>query len=277
MNPRAPALLIALCLTACANTYDPFAFDRSIAPDGAIADTPVTPVDVTTPPLDVNITPDASSPDAPRPDAVVDVPLPPPDVPPPPPDVPPPPPDVPLPPPDVPPPPPDVVVTDAGCRACMAFSAVQFCPGTGSGACLAYAGCSAEGCAVCAPATRGGDACGADVPVITRRGRSRSVFTTCGALDNIDTNCMRTGPDIVVSARVETGGRVALTFTVPAGFNTDGALTLGAVSLSAGGLFVAGGLTMLLIPLRTTPRTTARALNLGRGPGDFGLSLQGTF
>jgi hypothetical protein len=214
MTPRATTLLLALGFTACANTYDPYLFDRSITPDGAVADTPVVPVDVTTPPVDVDLTPDVV-----RPDAALDVPPPPPDVPPPPPDVLPPPPDVPPPPPDVPPPPPDVVVSDAGCRACMPFSAVQFCPGTGSGACLAYAGCSAEGCAVCAPATRGGDTCGADVPVISRRGRSRSVFTTCGALDNVDTNCMRTGPDIVVSARVETGGRLALTFTVPAGVN----------------------------------------------------------
>ncbi len=193
---RASALLLALSTASCGSSFDPAAIERPIELDSGVDDTPVAPID-----------------NAPQPDASA------PDVPPPPPDVavidtPPPPPDVPPPPPDAPPPPSD---TGPTCRACTAFSAVQFCPGTGAGSCLAYAGCSAESCLVCAPAVRGGDACGADVPVISRRGRSRSVFTTCGASDNVDTSCNRAGPDIVIAARTETSGRVALTFTTPPG------------------------------------------------------------
>jgi hypothetical protein len=203
---------------ACSSTFDPNAIERPIGADGAVEDAPAVPddtappPDVPAPPPDATMAdappppPDAPPIDTPRPDATMI-------------DAPPPPPDVPMPPPDVPMPPPDVPMPDTGtgCRACTAFSSIQFCPGTGSGACLAYAGCNSESCAVCAPAVRGGDACGSDVPVITRRGRSRSVFTTCGATDNLDTSCGRAGPDIVVSARTETSGRVALTFTVPAG------------------------------------------------------------
>jgi hypothetical protein len=48
---------------------------------------------------------------------------------------------------------------------------------------------------------------------------------------------------------------------------------LGVTGLTAGGLFVAGGLTMLLIPLRST----RRAVSLGGGPGDVGLSLRAVF
>ncbi len=223
MTLRASALLLALSTAACANTYDPNAIERPIGFDGGVDDTPVAPdiapqpdastPDVAPPPLDVAVVDTPAAPDV----VVIDTPPPPRDVvvi-----DTPPPPPDVPPPPPDVPPPPPDVPPTDTGtmCRPCMAFSAVQFCPGTGSGACLAYAGCSAESCQVCAPAVRGGDTCGTDVPVISRRGRSRSVFTTCGAADNVDTNCGRPGPDIVIAARTETSGRVSLTFTTPPG------------------------------------------------------------
>ncbi|MFO0645936.1 MAG: hypothetical protein U0326_06840 [Polyangiales bacterium] len=213
---RASSLLLALSTAACGNTFDPAAIERPIGADGGVEDTPVAPLDnapqpdaatpdIAPPPPDVAVidtpaTPDVAVIDTPAtPDVVVI--------------------DTPPPPPDVPPPPPDVPPPDSGmmCRPCMAFSAVQFCPGTGSGACLAYAGCSAESCQVCAPAVRGGDACGSDVPVISRRGRSRSVFTTCGAADNVDTNCGRPGPDIVIAARTETSGRVSLTFTTPPG------------------------------------------------------------
>lgn len=43
------------------------------------------------------------------------------------------------------------------------------------------------------------------------------MFTTCGAADNLDTNCGRAGSDIVIAARTETMGRLALTFTTPPG------------------------------------------------------------
>ncbi len=62
-----------------------------------------------------------------------------------------------------------------------------------------------------------------------------------------------------------------------AGFDPNGALTLGVASLSAGGVFVAGGLTLLLIPLNGARRPTAGAVSLGAGPGELGLSLRGAF
>ena len=57
------------------------------------------------------------------------------------------------------------------------------------------------------------------------------------------------------------------------GFDTDGALTLGIASLASGGVLVGGGLTLLLIPLQRN----RRAVTVGAGPGDVGLSLRGTF
>ncbi len=236
---RASWLLFALSSAACSGSYDATAIERPIGPSDASVtpdvepkpdvltqpDTPtapdvpvvvdVAPVDVApvdvgavdaqrpdvAPPMDAPPTDVTTPVDVPRPDVVV----------------------IDTPAPDVAPvdvtPVVDVPVTDTGttCRACTAFAPVQFCPSTGSGACLAYAWCNIESCAVCVAATHGGDLCGADVPTITRRGRSRSVFTTCGVADNLDTGCGRSGPDIVVAARTETSGRVALTFTVPAG------------------------------------------------------------
>ncbi len=58
-----------------------------------------------------------------------------------------------------------------------------------------------------------------------------------------------------------------------AGFDTSGALTLGVASLASGGVFVAGGLTLLLIPLQRG----RRPVSVSAGPGDVGLSLRGTF
>jgi len=127
-------------------------------------------------------------------------------------------PDVVIPPPDVVTPRPDVVTPvdrPPTCTACTPFSSVEFCRGTGSGACLAYAGC-ADGCSVCAPATVGGDTC-ANAPVITTRDRSRAVFTTCGASDNLNAGCGRTGPDIAVTLRIATTGRANVRVTVPEG------------------------------------------------------------
>lgn len=57
----------------------------------------------------------------------------------------------------------------------------------------------------------------------------------------------------------------------------SGALTLGIVSLTAGTLLAAAGVTMLFIPLRGGRRAEARPLLLGAGPGELGLSLRGTF
>lgn len=62
-----------------------------------------------------------------------------------------------------------------------------------------------------------------------------------------------------------------------AGFDPSGSLTLGIASLSAGGLLVAGGLTLLLIPLNSSRRAPASGLSLGAGPGELGLSLRGAF
>ncbi len=62
-----------------------------------------------------------------------------------------------------------------------------------------------------------------------------------------------------------------------AGFDPSGSLTLGVASLSAGGLLVAGGLTLLLIPLNSSRSASASAVSLGAGPGELGLSLRGAF
>lgn len=127
-------------------------------------------------------------------------------------------PDVVTPRPDVVTPRPDVVTPvdrPPTCTACMPFAPVDFCRGTGAGACLSYAGC-ADGCAVCAAPTAGGDTC-TNAPVITTRDRSRAVFTTCGASDNLNAGCGRTGPDIAVTLRVATTGRVSVRVTVPEG------------------------------------------------------------
>lgn len=127
-------------------------------------------------------------------------------------------PDVVAPSPDVVPPRPDVVTPvdrPTVCEACTPFAPVDFCRGTGTGACLSYAGC-ADGCAVCAAATAGGDTC-TNAPVITTRDRSRAVFTTCSASDNLSAGCGRTGPDIAVTLRLATTGRVSVRITVPEG------------------------------------------------------------
>ncbi len=108
------------------------------------------------------------------------------------------------------------VATDTGCRACTAFAPVAFCPGSGLGYCLAYQGCTTASCAVCAMPTTGGDDCASAV-VLSATGRQRSVVTTCGARDNVDTSCNGAGPDIVVGVRVARRGRVAVRMTVPAG------------------------------------------------------------
>ena len=97
-----------------------------------------------------------------------------------------------------------------------AASPPEFCPGTGIGACVAAVSCNA-GCERCEVPTRTGDRCGGDVFVMSRRGRSRYAFTTCGASDNLSIGCDRSGPDIVLAFRVETPGRVNFTFTAPRG------------------------------------------------------------
>ena len=127
-------------------------------------------------------------------------------------------PDVVTPSPDVVTPRPDVVTPvdrPTVCEVCTPFAPVAFCPGTGAGACLSYAGC-ADGCSVCAPPTVAGDTC-SNAPVITTRDRSRAVFTTCGASDNLSAGCGRTGPDIAVTLRVATTGRAIVRVTVPEG------------------------------------------------------------
>ncbi len=112
------------------------------------------------------------------------------------------------------------VATDTGCRACTAFAPVAFCPGSGLGYCLAYQGCTTASCAVCAAPTMGGDDCASAV-VLSATGRQRSVVTTCGARDNIDTSCNGAGPDIVVGLRVARRGRVVARMTVPAGVTVN--------------------------------------------------------
>lgn len=112
------------------------------------------------------------------------------------------------------------VATDTGCRACVAFAPVAFCPGTGPGYCLAYQGCTSASCAVCAMPTAGGDDCGS-VVVLSATGRQRSVVSTCGARNNVDTACGSSGPDIVVGVRVARRGRVAVRMTVPAGVTVN--------------------------------------------------------
>jgi len=112
------------------------------------------------------------------------------------------------------------VATDTGCRACTAFAPVAFCPGTGLGYCLAYQGCTSASCAACATPTAGGDDCGSAV-VLSATGRQRSVVTTCGARNNVDTACNSSGPDIVVGVRVARRGRVVVRMTVPAGVTVN--------------------------------------------------------
>jgi hypothetical protein len=98
---------------------------------------------------------------------------------------------------------------------------VTFCPGTGAGACLSYAGCTSEGCATCASALAGGDNC--DNPImITTSGRRRTVVSTCGARNDVSSGCNgRNGPDIVVALRVARRGQVAARFTVPDGVSVN--------------------------------------------------------
>lgn len=118
-------------------------------------------------------------------------------------------------------PPPRDVGGDPGCRACVAFAPVTFCPGTGAGACLSYAGCSAEGCARCASALGGGENC-SDPIVIGTSGRRRTVVSTCGARNDVDTGCSeRSGPDIVIGLRVVRRGRVEARLTVPPGVSVN--------------------------------------------------------
>ncbi|MFO0625512.1 MAG: hypothetical protein U0325_07815 [Polyangiales bacterium] len=127
-------------------------------------------------------------------------------------------PDVVVPTPDVVMPRPDVITPvdrPTVCEACTPFAPVDFCRGTGMGACLSYAGC-ADGCAVCAAPAMGGDTC-ANAPVISTRDRSRAVFTTCGASDNLNAGCGRTGPDIAVTLRIARTGRATARVTVPEG------------------------------------------------------------
>jgi len=98
---------------------------------------------------------------------------------------------------------------------------VTFCPGTGAGACLSYAGCSADGCGVCAAALAGGDNCSNPI-VISTSGQRRTVVSTCGARNDISTGCNgRGGPDIVIGLRVARRGRVVTRMTVPSGVSVN--------------------------------------------------------
>ncbi|MDO9020132.1 MAG: hypothetical protein Q7V43_24625 [Myxococcales bacterium] len=118
-------------------------------------------------------------------------------------------------------PPPPVDAGGPACRACTAFAPVTFCPGTGAGACLSYAGCTAEGCATCASALAGGDNCSNPI-MITSSGRRRTVVSTCGARNDVSSGCNgRGGPDIVVALRVARRGQVSGRFTVPDGVSVN--------------------------------------------------------
>lgn len=118
-------------------------------------------------------------------------------------------------------PPPPVDAGGPACRACTAFAPVTFCPGTGAGACLSYAGCTAEGCATCASALAGGDNCSNPI-MITSSGRRRTVVSTCGARNDVSSGCNgRNGPDIVVALRVARRGQVSGRFTVPDGVSVN--------------------------------------------------------
>ncbi len=214
MSPlRVRGLVLAVITAGCTNVAlgdlqrgaDGAALDGMASLDAAV------PATDAAPPQDLPVAFDAPStrPDAaaPLPDVLTVMP-----------DVAPPRPDVVTAMPDVAPPRPDVVTPadrPPTCTACTSFAPVEFCRGTGAGACLSYAGC-ADGCAVCAAATVGGDAC-ANAPVITTRDRSRAVFTTCGASDNLNAGCGRTGPDIAVTLRLATTGRASVRITVPEG------------------------------------------------------------
>lgn len=195
----AASLLLAACTDASLGDLAqgdgaPLFVDAAVEAELPVAFADVSPApDRVAPPTDVPV---AAAPDvvAPRPDVVTPQP------------------DVVVAAPDVPRPPPD---HPPACEACAAFSPVRFCPGTGSGACLAYAGCR-DGCSVCAPAAVAGDTC-ASAPVIATRGRNRTVLTTCGAGDNLNAGCGRTGPDIAITLRVMRAGTVSCRLTVPEG------------------------------------------------------------
>jgi len=117
--------------------------------------------------------------------------------------------------------PPPVDAGGPSCRACTAFAPVAFCPGTGAGACLSYAGCTADGCATCASALAGGDNCSNPI-TITATGRRRTVVSTCGARNDVSSGCDgRGGPDIVVALRVARRGQVTARFTVPDGVSVN--------------------------------------------------------
>ena len=47
------------------------------------------------------------------------------------------------------------------------------------------------------------------------------MITTCGASNDLDTGCGRSGPDVVVALRVARGGRVVTRFTVPPGVSVN--------------------------------------------------------
>jgi hypothetical protein len=204
------SLFIPACTDVVLSTLDR---DAAVRVDGAVLTAPDAP---TQPGTDAPVVPDDHSAAADVHAVGDDVPPVGLDVPAPPPDVPvvgfdvPAPPDVPVAPPDVPPPPRDIPTV---CEACTAFAPVAFCAGTG--ACRSYAGCL-NNCSVCVAPTVAGDSC-SNAPVITAQGRSRSVFTTCGATDNLNAGCNRSGPDIAITLRVARAGRVAARLTVPEG------------------------------------------------------------
>jgi hypothetical protein len=223
MTPLRVRGLLLLALSAGCTTITIGELQRPGAVDAGVA-LDAQPTDTAPPGLDAPFAPDTSAapdvvtaaPDvvAPQPDVVA----PQPDVVTAAPDVVAPQPDVVTPRPDVVTPRPDVVTPvdrPTVCEVCTPFAPVDFCRGTGAGACLSYAGC-ADGCSVCAPPTLAGDAC-SNAPVITTRDRSRAVFTTCGASDNLNAGCGRMGPDIAVTLRVATTGRATARVTVPEG------------------------------------------------------------
>ena len=61
-----------------------------------------------------------------------------------------------------------------------------------------------------------GDNCSAPV-MINTRGRSRTLMTTCGQRDDVNTDCGTGGSDVVFALRLSTSGTFSVRLTAPTG------------------------------------------------------------
>jgi hypothetical protein len=114
-------------------------------------------------------------------------------------------------------PPPDVPTpADTGtCATCPGATEVAFCAAVSSTTCLRVQGC-AGGCRTCTAAVTNGDNCGSPV-IINARGRSRTIMSTCGLRDDVNTNCGTGGNDGVFALRLSAAGAYSLRVTTPPG------------------------------------------------------------